>query len=56
MAKKVFLIDDDEDDRELFCEAMEEVAPEIVCFTAANGRKALTQIVNKKLKLRILFL
>lgn len=50
MAKKVFLIDDDEDDRELFCEAMEEVAPEIVCFTAANGRKALTQIVNKEIE------
>jgi len=29
---------------------MEEVIPEIVCFTAANGRKALTQIVNKEIE------
>lgn len=51
MVKKVFLIDDDEDDRELFCEAMEEVAPDIVCYTAANGRKALTQMANKELEI-----
>lgn len=50
MAKKVFLIDDDQDDRELFCEAMEEVAPKIICYTAANGRKALNQLSNNEIE------
>lgn len=50
MTKTIFLIDDDEDDRELFCEAMKEVASEIVCVTAANGRKALSQISNKEIE------
>lgn len=49
MNKKVFLIDDDLDDRELFCEAMEEVSPDIICYTAANCRTALTQITNKEI-------
>jgi CheY-like chemotaxis protein len=36
-----FLIDDDEDDRELFQLALEKVDAEIICKTAINGRDAL---------------
>jgi len=50
MTKKIFLIDDDQDDRSLFCEAVEELGSEIVCYTAANGRKALSQINNKEIE------
>ena len=50
MIKKVFIIDDDEDDRALFCEAMEEVDLKIVCYSATNGREALNQIINKEIE------
>lgn len=50
MAKKVLLIDDDTDDREMFCEALAEIAPEIVCYTAANCRKALAMLANKEVE------
>lgn len=49
-AEKVFLIDDDPDDRDFFCEALEEVAADILCYTAVNGRKALSQIINKEIE------
>ena len=51
MSKKILLIDDDEDDRLFFCEAMDEVAPEIVCYTAANGPKALNTLNNKEIEI-----
>jgi CheY-like chemotaxis protein len=39
---KIFLIvDDDADDREMFCEALAEVIPDCKCFTAPNGRRAI---------------
>ena len=43
MAKtKIFLIvDDDADDREMFCEALAEVIPDCKCYTAPNGRRAI---------------
>lgn len=48
MVKKILLIDDDKDDRELFCEAVEEIAPEIICYTAGGCQKALAMINNKE--------
>ena len=50
-AKKVFLIDDDPDDRAFFCEALEEIAADILCYSAVNGRKALSQIINKEIEI-----
>lgn len=35
------LIDDDPDDRDLFCEALYEIDPQIICYAASSGRKAL---------------
>lgn len=49
MAKKILLVDDDADDRELFCEAIAEIAPETTCYTAVNGKKALAMLDNKVL-------
>jgi CheY-like chemotaxis protein len=37
----ILLIDDDADDRELFCEAVAEVDKSINCITATNGEHAL---------------
>jgi CheY-like chemotaxis protein len=42
--KKIFLIDDDADDRLLFCEAMGDVAPDFICHVAVNGRAALRKL------------
>lgn len=50
MAKKILLIDDDPDDRDLFCEAIEEIALEIVCNTAPNGQKALANLNDKEIE------
>ena len=39
--RRVLIIDDDEDDRELFCEAVGYVSKDIDCFHATDGEKAL---------------
>jgi len=44
MQKIVLLIDDDIDDRELFCEALLEVAPDVTCHTSKSGLDALTTL------------
>jgi CheY-like chemotaxis protein len=46
MGKKVLLIDDDAEDRGMFCEAMETIAPDFICYTVPNGRKALIELKN----------
>jgi CheY-like chemotaxis protein len=51
MAQKVLLIDDDADDRALFCEAIEEIDPKINCNTATDGRKALSKLNNREIEL-----
>ena len=38
---KVFIIDDDEDDRELFCEVVSDISDSIKCVSAINGQEAL---------------
>lgn len=35
------LADDDADDKTLFCEALAEIDPGIICHTAADGKEAL---------------
>ena len=50
MAKRILLIDDDEDDRLFFCEALKEVAPEIICNTTEDGRKALAKLNNQEIE------
>ncbi len=43
------LIDDDEDDRMLFCEALNDVDPVIQCLTEGNGRIMLTKLETQEL-------
>jgi CheY-like chemotaxis protein len=38
---RFLIIDDDEDDRELFCTAVDDVEPTIQCITADDGEDAL---------------
>jgi CheY-like chemotaxis protein len=53
---KVLLIDDDEDDQELFLQAMKEVAASVECTTLDNARTALTQLENRTLVADVIFL
>jgi CheY-like chemotaxis protein len=48
--KKLFIIDDDGEDQEIFMEALKEVDPEIVCYSASSGDDAM-----RKLKEEMLF-
>lgn len=38
---RLFIIDDDEDDKKLFIESVREVDASITCFTAGDGQEAL---------------
>jgi CheY-like chemotaxis protein len=42
------LADDDADDKTLFCEALAEINPGIVCHTAADGKEALDILSEKQ--------
>ncbi|WP_205511517.1 response regulator [Longitalea arenae] len=47
--KHIFLLaDDDADDRELFCEALETVDSSITCYCADNGRTVLQMLDSKQ--------
>lgn len=49
--KKFLIVDDDTDDRELFCEALGEVLPESICYSAPNGRKAILALESGEISL-----
>jgi DNA-binding response OmpR family regulator len=38
----ILIVDDDEDDRDLFCDAVSVVDPQINCIMARNGEEALS--------------
>ncbi len=38
----VMNVDDDQEDREFFCDAMKEIDPAITCLVASSGMEALT--------------
>lgn len=44
MAVRILLIDDDADDRFLFCEALKQVDDTIICETAEDGQEALVKL------------
>jgi CheY-like chemotaxis protein len=44
----VLIVDDDEDDRDLFCDALNLVDPTITCFIARDGEEALAGLRNHK--------
>ena len=43
----ILLVDDDEDDRKLFCEAAAEVDKTIHCVAVSSGDEALSYLANK---------
>ena len=45
---KLLIVDDDEDDRQLFIESAKEVDETIICVTANDGQEALELLKNKK--------
>jgi len=44
------LADDDADDKTLFCEALSEIDPGIICHTASDGKEALAILTAKQIK------
>ncbi|MGZ3883469.1 MAG: response regulator [Bacteroidia bacterium] len=45
--KIILIIDDDEDDRSLFFDAVKEIDPDLKCISAVNGQDALTVLRSK---------
>src|SRR5690606_26078913 len=43
-AMTIFYIDDDDDDREFFIEAVRHINAEFLCYTAKDGRQALREL------------
>jgi CheY-like chemotaxis protein len=48
MTTKILLIDDDSDDRVLFREAIQEIAPDTTCVTESEGYKALADLFDSR--------
>jgi CheY-like chemotaxis protein len=46
--KSVLIVDDDRDDVELFCEAVQEIDETINCLRAMEGEQALKMLRNNK--------
>ena len=53
---RILLIDDDEDDQELFLLAIKEIAASIECTTLSSAHSALTQLETRALVADIIFL
>ena len=43
-SRVIMIIDDDEDDVELFCDALKEIDHDIQCVSASNGEEALSRL------------
>ncbi|MES2893925.1 MAG: response regulator [Bacteroidota bacterium] len=54
-AKRVMLVEDDEDDQYLFCESLLELHPQIQCQIANNGAEAL-ELVKQEPPFDLIFL
>lgn len=44
----VLNVDDDQEDREFFCEALREIDPAITCLIAGSGMEALSLLQNQR--------
>jgi CheY-like chemotaxis protein len=44
----VLNVDDDQEDRNFFCEALREIDPSITCLIAGSGMEALSLLQNQK--------
>lgn len=47
----IMIVDDDEDDRDLFCEAVSTIAKEIKCLGQQNGEDALKYLTDDQTSL-----
>ena len=54
--KNILLIDDDEDDQEIFITALEKVDLDIKCITIDNAREALQLLNSGKINPELIFL
>jgi CheY-like chemotaxis protein len=55
--KTFLLVDDDEDDTSMFCEAIAAIDPALVCYTAENGIEALEILKdNKSVKPELIYM
>lgn len=54
--KIIFLADDDRDDTEMFCEALEEIDDNIVCHCAINGEEFFRKLEMLHEKPQLIFL
>jgi len=53
---RVLLIDDDEDDQEIFLSAMSEVSTSAVCTAESSARLALQKLENREISVDVIFL
>ncbi|HEY9045943.1 MAG TPA: response regulator [Ohtaekwangia sp.] len=49
MLKKILLVDDDQDDADLFCEALKDVNPAAICSWANDGSDLVKKIENNRI-------
>lgn len=54
--RHLMLIDDDEDDREIFLSVVESIAPRVHCAVATNGQDAIVKLNSSNLLPEIIFL
>ncbi|HEU4472836.1 MAG TPA: response regulator [Flavisolibacter sp.] len=48
---KFLIVDDDLDDREMFCEALQQVSPQSTCYNAPNGKRAILALDNREIEI-----
>jgi CheY-like chemotaxis protein len=46
--KTLLIIDDDPDDRELFCDALKEVDGSAICYSCKNGLEAIDMLTSEE--------
>jgi len=54
--KNILLIDDDEDDQEIFLAALERIPQSVVCQGVTNATMALRKLVDKQIQTDVIFL
>lgn len=54
--RNILMIDDDEDDQEIFLTAVQEVSPSVNCICIDSGIDALNQLVSKAISPEVIFL
>ena len=56
MIRKFFLVDDDEDDTDLFGEALRDIDPLIEFYSASNGKELLDRLKSGEFSAQVIFL